>query len=237
MAEKFHVGVLDHVGVDSGVILLKGDEGGGGDSQLLEVILHHSVNLSLFLAHGVEVVGSDGSTTVAKGQNKVRVVEGEDDVGDWGLDVLIQLAFLAGTLVFALSIEFLLGPLVVSNPRGEFVLNFFLELLFEGDSRGYAIIKGTTRRSVHILLPIFVGLSLDGELDGVVTSSHSRAVPLDPLDGTTLVHVADGGGEKEGDEDGGANSKRHLAVLLLLVSSALHARVLHEQGRVGGDAG
>lgn len=237
MTEKFHVRVFDHVGVDGRVILLKGDEGGGGDGQLLEVILHHFVNLGLLLAHGVEVVGSDGSTTVAEGQNKVRVVEGEDDVGNGGLNVLVLLVFLAGALFLALSVEFLLGPLVVSDPRSEFILNFFLELLLEGDSRGHAIIEGATRPPVHILLPIFVGLFLDGEFDGVVTSSHSRAVPLDPLDGTTLVHEADGGGKKEGDEDGGTNSKRHLAVLQLLVSSALDARVLHEQGRFGGDTG
>ena len=89
------------------------------------------------------------------------------------------------------------------------------------------------RLPVLLRLPLLVGLPFDGELDGVVTSSHGSAVPLELLDGTALVHEADGGGEEEGDQDGSCDGKRHLVVLLLLGLCTLDARVLDEQGRFG----
>jgi hypothetical protein len=177
------------------------------------------------LAHGIEVVSSDSLTTFTKSNDKIRVVEGEGDVGNLGSTIL-RLALLG----LALAEELLLSPSVVLDPLVKFHLDFLLHVLFEGKSWGDALLEVATRLAVLLLLPSKVALLEDRELNSVITGSDSGAIPLDLLDLATLEHEADGGGEKESDEAGGADSECHLIVLLLLGGLFLYASVLHEQG-------
>ena len=66
------------------IIRLESDEGRCGDGQFFK-IHHDSLNIIVFFAHAVEVVGGNFLSTSAKCENELRVVESEDDVSDFGL--------------------------------------------------------------------------------------------------------------------------------------------------------
>jgi len=202
LSEKSHVitgvGVLsDEVGERLRVVGLKGDEGSGGGGQAIE-LLEQVVDLRFAFAHLVEVLSGDAGTTLTESLDKLRVVEGEHDVGDLGTGVLESLS-----LLFSVKLDS--GPFVVLNPFGEFLLKFSNEGLLESVGGSNTVFFGTIRGLIDISLPVLVSVLLDGELTGEITGGDSGAIPLDLLDFATLVHVSDRHREKEGNNASGGN--------------------------------
>ena len=236
VAEQLLVILLDEISKDSRIVALEGDEGSSGNGQIIE-ILEKLIDLSLLFAHGIEVLSSNASTTLTKGIDKLRVVEGENDVGNLGTAILRR-----GVLLLGLAIEFIEGPAVlrVGNPVIDHLFASSFELLLEGKSGSLSALH-TTSPWIRIVGSLFVDvvspvkvdrLVLHGELNRVVTSGHGGAVPLDHLDLATLVHVADGNSEEESNEDTHANSKSHVVVLGLLLVFGDDTRVLDEQSGI-----
>ena len=72
----------------SRVIGFKGDESGGGNRQLIEV-LEELVNLAFLYSHLLEVLSGNEATTGSQGLDEVSVVEGINYVSYLGSAILL----------------------------------------------------------------------------------------------------------------------------------------------------
>lgn len=218
------------------VIRFEGDESCSGNGQLIE-FREEIVDFRFLSSHLIKVLSGDGTTTGSEGQNKFCVVEGEDDVCNLGVAILLtqihgQHALSDLLVLLILAIKFLksiLSRLCFLNPMVEFSLDIILELFLEFE----------TRSSLHIAfrsLPLVVFFLFDGEFDGEIASSHSGDIPFNHLDLAALELGANRDSEGQADKHTSGDGKSNLVVLLTHGSFGLLTRVLHEEGRLLGVA-
>lgn len=86
------------------------------------------------------------------------------------------------------------------------------------------------------LLPHQVVFLVDIEFDSVISSSYSGNVPLESLDFTTLVKVADSNSVEEADHSTGGDSQAEMLILVGLLLLRLDTLVLHEEYSIGSEA-
>ena len=84
----FLCGIGDIESEVSGVIGFKGDESGGGNCELIEV-LEQFVNLRVLFSHLVELLRCNEATTGSQGLDEVSVVEGINYVSYLGSAILL----------------------------------------------------------------------------------------------------------------------------------------------------
>jgi len=144
-----------------GIVRLKGDEGLGRSSPLLEPGLLQVVDLVFNLCHFLEVVGRNLKATVPKEVKQLRLFVGKHDVRNLivlrGAVVVFQLFSLGYSVKVRLHIKY--------------------DLSLESKGRS----KISELRPLHGC-PVIIGLLFDLHLDSVVSGSHSSNVELQHLD-------------------------------------------------------
>lgn len=96
-------------------------------------------------------------------------------------------------------------------------------MLFQAKSRCNLVLVVTSRAPELVIVPLAIAVSVNVQLDGVVTSRDRCHVPLQLLQLASLVQVAQRDSEPVRDNTAYKASGRHLEVLIMQLVFCLHA--------------
>lgn len=133
------------------------------------------------------------STSNSKSVDQFRIVVAEDNIGNLGATILVTLG------LFTVKLITNIVGIRCAHPLRQLSLDDLSHVIFEGQGGGFSSISAAICGVVIILFPVLVVLFVDLEADGVVAGCDSGDVPLELLNLSTLIHLADGDEEKKDD--------------------------------------